>query len=76
VSGDEMEIVSPETKGKKFMVGSDNQVVDNHECVFAGDHSQGLDVNDKCTICGKSLGDFIEEAYDPTRPHIPIIIGP
>ena len=76
MSADEMEIINPETKGRKFMIDSDNKVVDNHECIFAGNHSQGLDVEDKCIICGKSLGDFIAEEFDPIKPHIPIIIDP
>jgi hypothetical protein len=76
MTGDSMEIVNPNTGGKKFVVDSNNKVVDRHDCTFSGDHSNGLDVEDKCTICGKALGDLIAEDYDPTRPNIPIIIVP
>lgn len=76
MSADEMEIINPNTSGTRFVVGSDNQVEDKHDCTFAGDHSTGLDVNDSCTICGKTLGDFIAEDFDPTKTHIPIILVP
>lgn len=76
MTGDEMEVIDPKTTGKKFIVGSDNKVIDQHDCQFAGDHSGGLNVDDKCTICGKSLGDFIAEDYDPSNPRVPIIISP
>jgi hypothetical protein len=74
MTGDNMEIVNPNTGGKKFMVDADNKVIDNHECVFHGDHSKGLDVDDTCTICGKTLGDLISEEFNPLQPKIPIII--
>jgi hypothetical protein len=62
---DEMEVINPDTGGRKFMVDADNKVVDNHECIFAGDHSKGLDVDDVCTICGKLMGDYIVEGHNP-----------
>jgi len=70
-----MEIINPNTTGRKLMINLDNKVVDVHECIFAGDHSNGLNVEDRCTICGKSLGDYIVEDPDPTKPRIPIIIN-
>ncbi len=76
MSSDEMEIFNPVTQGKTAFVDSLNQVHNTHDCTFTGDHSKGLDVEDKCTICGKSLGDFIAEDFDPTKSHIPIIIVP
>lgn len=77
MSADEMEVVNPHTTGRKFMVGADNKVSDTHECTFEGDHSKGLDVEDRCVICGKKMGDYIAEGnYDPTNPKIPIIIIP
>jgi len=74
MTGDKMDIINPKTGGTKFMVDADNKVVDTHQCVFAGDHSKGLDVDDACTICGKTLGDIITEEFDPLQPKIPIII--
>jgi hypothetical protein len=76
MTGDEMEIIHPETGKNKGFVDSENKVHEAHECEFHGDHSKGLDVDDKCVICGKTLGDFIAEDFDPTRVHIPIIIDP
>lgn len=73
---DEMDIINPQTGGRKGFVDSSNQIHDTHDCTFQGDHSKGLDVNDTCIVCGKSLGDFIAESFDPTRPQIPIIIVP
>jgi hypothetical protein len=71
MTGDEMEIINPVTTGRKFTVGVDNQVIDNHECTFSFFNEDA-----KCIICGKSLGDFIAEDKDPTRPRIPIILTP
>jgi hypothetical protein len=76
MTGDEMEIIHPETGKNKGFVDSNNQIHEEHDCEFHGDHSNGLDVDDRCVHCGKSLGDFIAEAFDPLRPHIPIIIDP
>jgi len=76
MTGDEMEIISPETGKNKGFVDSENRFHDAHDCTFKGDHSQGLDVDDRCIICGKTLGDYIAEEFDPLRPHIPIIIDP
>lgn len=76
---DEMEVINPQTGGKRFFVDSNNEVVNVHDCTFAGDHSEksgGLNVDDKCTICGKLLGDFIAEEFNPLQPRIPILIVP
>jgi len=76
MTGDEMDIINPNTSGKTGFVDRSNKVHDEHDCVFAGDHSNGLDENDRCTICGKTLGDMIVEGFDPLRPRIPIILDP
>ena len=76
MTSDTMEIVNPRTTGLKAFVDSSNQVHDTHECTFAGNHFNSLDENDKCTICGKTLGDYIAEDPDPTNPRVPIIISP
>ena len=77
MTSDTMEIVNPVTTGLKAFVDSSNRIHDLHDCVFAGDHSNGLDENDKCTICGKTLGDFIaEDSLNPTEHRIPIILVP
>lgn len=76
MTGDDMEIVNPDTKGVKGYIDSNNEIHNVHDCTFEGDHSKGLDLEDKCTICGKTLGDFIEEDFNPLKPHIPIIIEP
>jgi hypothetical protein len=76
MTADEMEIINPETGKNKGFVDSENVVHEAHECEFHGDHRNGLDVNDKCVICGKTLGDFIAEDTDLTRVRIPIIIDP
>lgn len=73
---DEMEIINPKTSGIKLVVGADNLVSTRHDCTFAGDHTNGLNPDDKCTECGKTLGDFIAESFDPTKPQVPIIIVP
>jgi len=71
MNGDHMELIDPRTTGRKLTVGSDNIVVDNHECTFLEFEDEA-----KCTICGKSLGDFITEDADPSNPRIPIILLP
>ena len=76
MTGDEMEIIDPNTNGSKAFVDSENKVHDTHDCVFEGDHSKGLDPDDKCVICGKLLGDYIVEEFDPLQNHVPIIISP
>jgi hypothetical protein len=76
MSADNMEIIHPITGGQKAFVDSNNEVHDDHDCTFKGDHSDGLDVEDTCIICGKTLGDFIAEEYDPLRPRVPIILVP
>lgn len=76
MTGDIMEIIDPNTQGCKGIVDSTNQIHDTHDCVFGGDHSKGLDPDDTCTICGKMLGDFIVEGFDPLQPKVPILIVP
>lgn len=76
MTGDNMEIISPITGGQKGFVDSNNEVHDDHDCTYAGNHADGLDVDDTCIICGKTLGDFIAEGFDPLRQRIPIILVP
>lgn len=76
MTSDNMEIINPNTGGKKLTIDSQNKVIDDHDCTYAGDHSKGLDVDDMCTICGKLLGDLIAEGYDPSKMRIPIILVP
>lgn len=69
-SGDTMEIIDPNTTGRKLMIGLDNQIIDNHECTF-----DIFEEDAKCIICGKKLGDYIaEDPLDPSNPRIPIIL--
>ena len=76
MTADEMEIVSPNTGKNKGFVDSENRIHDEHECQFAGDHSNGLNADDKCIICGKVLGDLIAESIDSISTKVPIIIDP
>jgi len=79
MTGDNMEIIHPVTGGVKGFVDSNNEVQEKHDCIFTGNHSPesgGLDVDDTCTICGKTLGDLIAEDFDPTDVKVPIIIVP
>lgn len=71
MTGDDMEIVISDKSGKKVFVDAHNEVheIKGHECRFEGNHGEGLDVNDTCTICGKTLGDVIIER------RIPIIVS-
>lgn len=71
MSADEMEIINPSTTGKVLAIDSDNKVVEGHDCTFSV-----FDEDATCTICGKSLGDFIAEDTDPVNPRIPIISVP
>lgn len=74
MTGDEMEIVSPTTGGITSFVDAENNIHEKHDCVFQGDHSKGLDPDDTCIRCGKLLGDYIVEGWNPLEPKIPIII--
>jgi len=76
MTGDDMEIIDPKTKDVKGFIDSSNQIHEAHECNFEGDHSKGLDLEDKCTICGKTLGELIESDFDPLRLSVPIVIEP
>jgi hypothetical protein len=71
MSADEMEIINPVTTGKVLAIDSNNKVVDDHDCTFSVFSEDAT-----CTICGKSLGDFIAEDPNPTEPRIPIILVP
>lgn len=76
MSGDIMEIINPNTQGLKGFVDGENTIHDKHDCTFEGDHSKGLDPDDKCTICGKLLGDYIAEMSNVLQPRAPILIVP